>query len=410
MDDQDSYEAWLAKRRGHLGSVATPKGKAQRLGTQDTVIGYVSSFFGFLINNLGVPRDDASLSQLGSVTAVEAFFKYMKDNKPDKLPEDRALSKHDAKSLLTFDQIIDFIAQDTSFRDELKPMPGHLDEHDVNIIQRHWKRHCQEVSASLDRLFENEIPQCKKRFDNEAMIDPILSSKQPMRILHDLRQAAQARVESAKTKFYRAVALRDLFIIAVTLTLCLFRPKTVCHLDWLPGDKGNSCFQFTDRDDRTGWWIFAKKEFFKNFDKPILQQDYLRMIRNIDGLNQYVEEYLYWARGFLLDGSSSHCLVVNTSAHPRFNPDAYGDHVRHLTNRLLTEDLAGKWPSTITHLTVTHVRKIVATALHYEIDDPAYTEVKNALMNEVPEMYSRIPRRKRSLATENFVEQTARNK
>lgn len=407
---QESYDAGVAERwNGHLGTVPTPKGKAQRLGTQDCNIFYVSDYFGFLIHTLGMPPGDASLCQLGGVRAVEAFIQYKKDSKPDELLEDRALSKHDAKCLLTFDQILDYVSRDISFRNKLKPIPGYLTEDDVKFIQNHWKEHFQAASEALQINFQNEIAQCKSRADNEAMIESILISKNPMKLLHDLRRAAQRRVDRAKTKFQEAVALRDLFIIAVMLVICLFRPKTVCHLDYLPGDLNNSCFQFADRDGNNGWWICAKKEFFKNFDKPILQDGFLRMIGDIDGLHDYIKAYLFEARGVLLDGSQSACLVVNTSTSPRFSPDAYGDHVRYLTNRLLTVDLAGRYPG-VTSLSTTQVRKLFGTALHYKHKDPAYTEVKNALMNECPTIYSRIRKRDRSLGAENFVAETALDK
>jgi hypothetical protein len=226
-----------------------------------------------------------------------------------------------------------------------------------------------------------------------------------MAILHDMRRAAQRAVDCAPTKFARAVALRDLFIVAVMMMLCAFRPKTPCHLDWLP--KGaSSCIRYTDSDGNEGWWIFARKEFFKNFDRPIMQRDYLRMIQDIDGLYGYVEEFLFEARDILLDGAESDCLVVNTSANPRFTPKSYAEHVHYLTQRLLTVDLAGKWTG-VTSLTCTHVRKILATGLNKKYKDPLYTEVKNALMNEVPYIYSHDAARDRSLSTQEYVVETA---
>lgn len=92
----------------------------------------------------------------------------------------------------------------------------------------------------------------------------------------------------------------------------------------------------------------------ENFDRPIMQRNYLRMIQDIDGLYNHVEEYLFEVRSILLDGSESDCLLVNTSANPRFSPKSYAEHVHYLTKRLLTVDLAGKWLG-ITSLTCTQV-------------------------------------------------------
>jgi hypothetical protein len=381
-----------------------PKGKAQRVGTQKKIIEYVADYFGYLINVLGVPYDDSSLAQVACVTAIESYLKFKRDGKPDELEQDRVLSKHNVKSLLTFDQILDLLVQDISFRDKLKPIPGHLIEDDVQFIQQHWKEHIQFASQSVQRLYENEIKQCKKRFDNEATIRGILESKKPLAILHDLRRAAQRAVDRAPTKFARATALRDLFIVSVIMMLCAFRPKTPCHLDWRP-DGASSCFRYTDADGKEGWWIFAEKEFFKNFDQPIMQRDYLRMIQDIDGLYDYVEEYLFEARAILLDGAESDCLLVNTSTNPRFTPKSYAEHVQYLSKRLLTVDLAGKWTG-VTSLTCTHVRKILATGLNKKYQDPLYTEVKNALMNHEPYIYSHDSARDRSRSTEEIVMET----
>lgn len=344
-NDQQSYQAGVDSRwGGRLTTKPIPKGRAQRRGTQKVIIDYVADYFGYLINVLGVARDDASLGQVAWPPAIESFLDFKRASKPDQLAEDKVLSKHDVKSLLVFDQILDLVRQDTSFRDNLKPIPGYLTADDVQYIQLNWQEHIRKASEAVQVIYENEIKQCKQRFDNEAKILKILDSKKPMAILHDMRRAAQRAVDRAPTKFARAVALRDLFIIAVTMMLCAFRPKTPCHLDWKP-DGASSCFRYADSDGNEGWWIFAKKEFFKNFDRPIMQRNYLRMIQDIDGLYDYIEEYLFEARHVLLDGAMNDCLLVNTSAHPRFSPKSYAEHVHYLTKRLLTVDLAGKWGS-----------------------------------------------------------------
>ena len=392
-----------AARRGLTGT-PMPKGKAQRLGTQKIVIDYVADYFGYLINVLGVPESEANLGQVASKVAIERYLKFKRASKPDEFEKDKVLSKHDVKALLTFDQILDFVGQSTSFRDNLTPIPGIWTEDDVRFIQQNWNDHIQDTSSLVQRIYENEVKQCKLRFDNEAKILKILDSRKPMAILHDMRRAAQRAVDRAPTKFARAEALRDLFIIAVMMMLCAFRPKTPCHLDLRPNGKSH-CFQYRDSDGNEGWWIFAEKEFFKNFDRPIMQRNYLRMIQDIDGLYNHIEEYLFEARSILLDGSESDCLLVNTSANPRFSPKSYAEHVHYLTKRLLTVDLAGKWPG-ITSLTCTQVRKILATGLNKKYKDPLFTEVKNAIMNEVPYIYSHDSARGRSESTQVYVVET----
>ena len=126
-NNQQSYDAGAALRwNGHLTMMPMPKGKAQRVGTQKKIIEYVADYFGYLINVLGVPYDDSSLAQVACVTAIESYLKFKRDGKPDELEQDRVLSKHDVKSLLTFDQILDLLVQDISFRDKLKRDGGSL--------------------------------------------------------------------------------------------------------------------------------------------------------------------------------------------------------------------------------------------------------------------------------------------
>lgn len=392
-----------ATRRG-LTATPMPRGSAQRLATQKILIDHLADYFGYLVNVLGVPATDTSLGQLAAIKVIESFIEFKRAGKPDKLEKDKVLSKHDVKGLLTFDQILSYVAQVPTFRDNLRPIPGYWNSDDVQFIQKSWTKHVCETSAAVQRLYQNEIKQCKKRFDNEAKIKKILTSKKPMAILHDMRRAAQKAVDCAPTRFARAAALRDLFIFAAMMMLCAFRPKTPCHLDFrLRG--ASSCFRYTDEDGVEGWRIFADKEFFKNFDRPIMRDDFSRMIPDYDGLYNYVEEYLYEARGILLDGAKSDCLLVNTNSNPRFTPKSYAEHVHYLTKRLLTVDLAGKWTG-VTSLTCTEVRKILATGLNNKHKDPYFTAVKNALMNEVPYIYSHEAARQRSLETEKFVAET----
>jgi hypothetical protein len=78
----------------------------------------------------------------------------------------------------------------------------------------------------------------------------------------------------------------------------------------------------------------------------------------------------YLVRGRQVHGSVSDCLVVNTSANPRYTPNSHGEHVRDVTTRLLTVDLAGKYP-TIDHLT-TRWRATKATVKIEQIADNAF--------------------------------------
>jgi hypothetical protein len=400
--EEDTFDAEFDKLfGGRLTTDAIGKGGPLREGSRAVHSDYVSQFFGYLIHECDFAPEKASLAHFMVVSAIENFLESKRQNKLG----EKVLPPHDVKSLICFDQIIAHIAQDLSFRDKLAPIPGLLTEKQAAHIQQNWRRFAIIASDAVQKLYEKEIGQAKMRFDNEQPIVDILESKEPMKILHDMRRAAMRAVDRAPTKFERAECLRDLFIIAVMILFCLFRPKTVCHLDWNPEERGSS-FKRTYRDGKLEWLVFAEKEFFKNHNKPMLQNDYLRMIKNIDGLYDYLAEYVFDGRQILLNGSVSNCLVVNTSANPRFNPNGYGNHVRYLTRRLLTIDLRGKYPG-VKSLTCTQARKIVATSLDYKYKDPHYTEVKNALMNEMPTVYRHKSARDRSRAMEDHIAETA---
>lgn len=57
-------------------------------------------------------------------------------------------------------------------------------------------------------------------------------------------------------------------------------------------------------------------------------------------------------------------------------------------------------------MTCTQVRKILATGLNKKYKDPLYTEVKNALMNEQPLIYSNESAAGRSKSAQSYVLET----
>jgi hypothetical protein len=394
---------------GRFASDAIARGGAQRVGTQLAHADYASHFFGFLANELGMPLEQLSFAHMIVIPAVEKFLEFKRIGKTllegQAKDGDKTLSKHDVKSVLFFMDVVDYMSQEPSFALKLTPIPGFWSHEQVAFVQANWRFACFGALKELKRIYENQIGQTTLRFDNEKPIMTALESVEPLAILQDLRRAAMKAVDASKAPLERAERLRDLFIVAVMMLLCLFRPKTVCHLNWKLNEAG-SLFRKKDTNGKAAWWVCAKKEFFKNHDKPILQNGYLRMVQDIEGLNDHVEEYVFEARNVLLNGSKSDCLVVNTSANPRYTPDSYSNHVRYLTTRLLTGDLAGKYPG-IDHLTCTQARKLFATSLDMKYNDPHFIEVKNALMNEMPTVYRHKSSRDRSRATEAHVAATA---
>jgi hypothetical protein len=336
-----------------------------------------------------IPFDEVSLAHLACPELIDKYTEFLSLRKGE-------LPRKDGNSLYSIAKIVEYVAGETSFAADLTPIPGVLDAEDVEFMKYFWHEHGMDAAEAIRDIAQREVNDSVLKVDNTKAIKEILLSEEPMTVIFDMIHILMDRVESATAGIARAIALRDLFVIAVLICQAVFRPGTIGLLD------NSDVHRSKDKVGKTQLRLVVQSNKFKNEKQPILRDGFNRKIIDLFGqINSLTEEYLDHSRELIV-GEPTKILVVNTAANPRFDSDSFGNYLRRLTGRLLTRDLHGKYrPLSIS---CTQFRKIVATAIKRAYpEDKKGTKIAETLMNQIPWVYAWIAASERSEGIESFL-------
>lgn len=213
-----------------------------------------------------------------------------------------------------------WIRQKPELANQLKPIPGFIDEAFIERAKADWDGVCNEVAAEYLKLVAQIKDVAEEQRDPFEPILPLLDVDHPLytnpisafknftrSILNDLPDSTTAPIFAAKH-------VRN-YLIARILIATALRSKNVRELTYREDNKGHL------RREGDKWVIVIPHHRFKNknssfFGKKKKKSDYRRVLADNDDLYHWIEEYLAVHRPVLMKGGSSDIFFYNMSKKP----------------------------------------------------------------------------------------------
>lgn len=334
-----------------------PEGQ-QRNGTwsDDTVIARraaLGSIFGALalpkkakdprVRGLGLDRTSFCMAMLARGKIMHWWVHWKgarrKDPKGDK--NKGKYSYHDAQVVTfimsLFTKETGWLRQNPQLAERLRPIPGFVDEAFIKKARNDWSTVCDQAYEYYKTLCAQVEDLAQEIRDPFAPIRPILESDNPIaalklfarNILEDMPDLAVAPVKAAR-------AMRNYMIVRIISATAL-RRKNLCELTYRDDNKGEL------RREGDKWVVEIPYLQFKNKDSSFFgpkkkKHNYRRVLKDVDGLYQRLEEYVTLHRPILLGGKQSDVFFVTGSKRPEFSRLRFERVYRSLTILYLAEN------------------------------------------------------------------------
>lgn len=229
-----------------------------------------------------------------------------------------------------------WIRQKPELANDLKPIPGFVDEAFIVRAKDDWDRACNEASANYLKLaaqIEEVAEEQRDPFepvltlldvDHPLYTNPISAFKIFTRnIINDLPDPSTAPIHAARHVRH--------YLIARILIATALRSRNIRELTYREDNKGHL------RREGDKWVIVIPYKRFKNKNSSFFgkkkKSDYRRVLADNDGLYHWIEEYIAVHRPILLQGGSSNIFFYNTPKKPVMSAEQTSTAYRNLTMR-----------------------------------------------------------------------------
>jgi transcriptional regulator with XRE-family HTH domain len=234
--------------------------------------------------------------------------------------KDAKLTRDRSRYAGFFRGILHCLGQQPRYADRLVPVPGLITAEDVQAAKSDWKKFCEKASDRYKTIYDGEKHRISKPYDHAIGIAGILEGEESQEALHAIFEFHAGRLRAMPSRNrQRAHQLRKAFACGLKAQAYL-RPGTEQLLD-----TDNLVCRVERR--KTVWRLQAPAEFFKNHRSPAIKDGENRALTDLKGVfYDVIEEYLEWARDFILAGAKTDALIVRTPSNPRFVGDkSYSD-------------------------------------------------------------------------------------
>lgn len=246
------------------------------------------------------------------------------------------LSKRHVKYINVLKKMVKWMAQQPHFVDRLRPIDGLLSPKQIEGARRDWRVFCEKTVQRYEQIYEGKRHNAAESFDHGTEIEAFLVNQPQEGLLAIFDSFADDLASSKERDQARAIKLRNATAVALK-ALCYYRPGTDQLLDWRADNTGH--LRHHVHGGLKTWHMHLSKRDVKNHYSKAMKDGEDRLLHNIGGrFYAILEEYLAWARSFLLAGRITDALIVRCFEDPRHTRDSYGTYVRRLTSRAMKEE------------------------------------------------------------------------
>lgn len=249
------------------------------------------------------------------------------------LEKPEELSKSHVKYIGLLKKIVKWLMQQPHFVDRLRPIDGLLSAEQIEDARGDWRAFCNMAIVRYEEIYEGHKDSVAESFDHGSEIEDFLVNESQIGLLKIFGVHAD-ELQSFQTRdMARAIKLRDTTAAALK-ALCYYRPGTDQKLNYTHDNKGH--LRHHVEDGAKVWRMHLTKHDVKNHYSQAMKDGESRLLHNIGGrFYSILEEYLSWARPFLLAGRITDAIIVRTSSDPRHTPDSYGTYVKRITKQAM---------------------------------------------------------------------------
>ena len=354
---QSLEREWNELAAHKLGKIP-PDGLRRREGsrwepaTEESVKTSTARFFGFLalpvnsddleMRGPGLNPDTFCLAMFASVQLASAWLRWMakrrfkstqneSDEEQEKVSE--VYTELDASytcflaSLFAPDT--GWLRQRRDLMESLREIPGYIDKSFISRAKKNWNKFCNEVHAAYTNLAENLEASAQRTRDSFERILPILESEKPLVAMRDFARNIWEDIPNGPGAHrLTAVRRRNHLIVKITGITAL-RSKNIRQLLIAADNKGELRFEDGKWIIEISWRKFKNKHssFFGKREK----HNYKKILPDVDGLYDQIEEYIRVYRPILLAGRNSNVFFVSGGKRPLLSNKSFHKLYRNLT-------------------------------------------------------------------------------
>lgn len=280
-----------------------------------------------------------------------------------------------------------WLRQRPDLADHLRPIPGFIDETFIDHAKKAWEEVCDEAHAYYVDFAETIEEAAEELRDSFELIMPILESENPVAALRLFAQNVfKDRPEPHTSPFRMAKHMRNYQIVRL-LSATALRSKNIRKLTYREDNTGHL------RREGNRWVIEIPYMEFKNWQSSFFgpkkkRENYRKVLADLDGLYDHLDEYLKVHRPFLLQGESSDIVIVASAKKPLYSASGFRENYGYLTTYYLAHNpfrgsgipgVLPHGPHSVRDIVATHVVKQTGSydLAGYSIQDTGRTARKH---------------------------------
>lgn len=269
----------------------------------------------------------------------------------------------------------------------LKPIPGFIDEAFIKRANTAWGQLCDEAHAYYVDFAETIEEAAEELRDSFEPIMPILESANPVAALRLFAQnILRDMPEKYSSPFKAAKHMRNYLSVRL-LSATALRSKNMRRLTYNKDDTGHL------RREGNQWVIEIPYMEFKNWQSPFFgtkrkRENYRKVLADLDGLYDHLDEYFQVHRPVLLQGKSSDIVIVASAKKPLYSASGFRENYTFLTLYYLAHNpfrgsgipgVLPHGPHSVRDIVATHVIKQTGSydLAGYSIQDTGSTARKH---------------------------------